>query len=285
MKLFYRTAQGSAEFNFDMEKFPLQGHPLMVVSHSMEIDITLLEKIRLSTPGPVARHLNKRISLPISVRLARWGVHPNAITFFNMIFGISTGFFVAQGTYLSMLLGGFLFQMASIFDGCDGEVAKLTNKTSKLGQWLDTLSDNGALLSFLAGLMIAFAKSHSEAITGVVAFLLITGVGGIFLQVILFLKKETNSASLLTFDKEYLSKLPLKNGSFLMITIRYGRILMRKDVFSLLFFVAALFGILPLWFYIAAVGTFVANGILIWLKIKQSSFSTSTAPSSIQWND
>ncbi|MBI4223369.1 MAG: CDP-alcohol phosphatidyltransferase family protein, partial [Deltaproteobacteria bacterium] len=95
------------------------------------MDKKRLEAIRLATPGPVARHLNKRISLPISWQLAKWGVHPNWISAFNITLGWSTGFFTAQGTYPFYLLGGFLFQMASIFDGCDGEVAKLRGMTSK----------------------------------------------------------------------------------------------------------------------------------------------------------
>lgn len=247
----------------------------------MKSNKLLLEQIRLATPGPVAKYLNKRISLPISAQLVKWNVHPNWVSFFNIALGWSTGFFVAQGTYPYYLLGGFLFQMASIFDGCDGEVAKLRGMTSKFGEYLDSISDNGALLSFFIGLMVAFAKTHSASTTAMVAALLLVGLGGLLIQIILFLKRNTQSASLVTFDKEYLSKLPLENGTFFMALIRYGRILMRKDCFSLMFFLAAVFGLLPLWIYIAAAGTWIANGILLWLKIKtkKSWYSTSMAPS------
>lgn len=239
-----------------------------------------LEEIRLATPGPVARHLNKRISLPISARLAKWGVPPNWISVFNMILGLSTGFFVAGGTYSSYLSGAFLFQLASILDGCDGEVAKLNHQTSKLGEWLDSISDNGALLSFFTGLMTAFAKTHAQKTTLTTALFLILGLALLLAQIISFLKRKTQSASLVTFDKEYLSKLPLQNGSFLMTFVRYGRILMRKDCFSLFFFIFALLGILPVWIYIAVAGTWMANGTLLWLKIKpkKSLSLTSTGP-------
>lgn len=243
----------------------------------MSISKERLEAIRLATPGPVARHLNKRISLPISARLAQWKIHPNWISIFNLCLGVSTGFFVAQGTYSNYLLGAFLFQLASILDGCDGEVAKLNQQTSKLGQWLDTLSDNGALLSFLIGLMAAFAKTHDTAVTLLWTAGLALGLMILFAQIILFLKNHTQSASLITFDKEYLSQLPLNDGSFLMTFIRTGRVWMRKDVFSLLFFVFALLGLLPLWIYLATLGIGVANGVLLWLKTKKYSFSTLTA--------
>lgn len=243
--------------------------------YSKLMDKQRLEAIRLATPGPVARHLNKRISLPISAQLVQWKIHPNWVSFFNIALGWSTGFFVAQGTYPYYLLGGFLFQMASIFDGCDGEVAKLRGMTSKFGEYLDSISDNGALISFFAGLLIA--NFHWG-----LAIFLTAGLAVLFFQIILFLKRNTRSASLVTFDKEFLSKLSLNDGTFLMTFIRYGRVLMRKDVFSLLFFLFALAGWLPAWLYIAAGGTWIANGILLWLKTKKYSSSTSTEPSSIR---
>ena len=232
-----------------------------------EAEKLLLEKIRLSTPGPIARHLNKRISLPISLRLARWGFHPNWITLVNMVLGVASGVVVAEGTYNAFILGGFMFQMASVFDGCDGEVAKLTFTTSKFGQYFDTLSDNGALLSFFAGLFMAYAQLHTATITSGLAILFAVGLGGLLWQMIQFLKKNTNSASLATFDKEYLAKLsPETTPHFLLKLIQIGKTLMRKDCFSLLIFISALFGILPWWLYLATASTWIANGVLLHLK-------------------
>lgn len=226
----------------------------------------LTETIRLAALGPVARHFNKRISLPVSLLLSRFQIHPNAITLANMVLGIFSGIVVVKGTYGAYLLGALIFQFASIFDGCDGEVAKLTFTTSKFGQYFDSLSDNGALLSFFIGLTAAFGATHTPIATLALSLFLITGIGGLLAQMILFLKKHTDSASLAVFDKEYLSKLPLEKSSFLMRFIETGKIFMRKDCFSLVFFVAALLGTLSWWLYIAAVGTWIANGVLLYLK-------------------
>lgn len=234
----------------------------------------LLENIRLSALGPVARHLNKRISLPISLRLARRRLHPNWVSFFNILIGLSTGFFVAQGSYGGGLLGGFLFQMASVFDGCDGELAKLTFKTNKMGEYLDSISDNGALLSFFGGLVIAFAKSHETLQTIGLGLFLLAGLAALFFQIIVFLKKHTHSASLATFDREYLSKLPSESPLFRFL--QTGKILMRKDAFSMLFFVLALCGVIQWVLTIAIIGTWVANVLLLlikqraWLATKES---------------
>ncbi|MDO8526813.1 MAG: CDP-alcohol phosphatidyltransferase family protein [Deltaproteobacteria bacterium] len=229
----------------------------------------LMETIRMSTPGPVAKYLNKRISLPISLRISRLGIHPNYITLANMVLGIFSGIVVARGTYPDYLLGAFLFQCASIFDGCDGEVAKLSFTTSKFGQYFDSLSDNGALLSFFIGLIAAFNLEHAPIVTLGLGALLLAGLAGLLWQMISFLKKHTQSASLATFNREYLAKLPAEHFSPILLKfIHYGKMLMSKDCFSLAFFFFALVGLLPWVLYIATFGTWVANGILLYLKLQ-----------------
>lgn len=226
------------------------------------------EKIRHAALGPVARHLNKKISLPVSLLLAKGGIHPNSITVVNMVLGIASGFFVAAGNYWGMLIGAALFQLASIFDGCDGEVAKLTFRTSKFGQYFDSISDNGALISFFLGLIIAAAKTQETAATVGLGIFLMAGLAGLLWQMILFLKRHTNSASLAAFDKEYLSKLGDGDAPRRLIGfINFGKILMRKDFFSIFFFGLAVIGCLSWVLWLAIAGLWAANGLLIALKL------------------
>lgn len=238
----------------------------------------LTEKIRLSTPGPVARYFNKKISLPISLQLAKWHIHPNWITLVNMFLGITSGFVVAKGTFESFVLGAFLFQMVSIFDGCDGELAKLTFTNSKFGQYFDTISDNLALVSFFAGLFVAFSKTHPHSFTYTLVSLFSAALVLLFWQMIAFLKKNTHSASLATFNKEYLAKLPRDGNSPLLLkSIQIGKTLMSKDCFSLFFFLSALLGLLEMWVFAATGGLWIANGVLIYLKLRQPSREIASA--------
>lgn len=236
----------------------------------------LTETIRLATPGPVARYFNKRLSIPISLLLSKHTIHPNWITLVNMLFGMGSGYFIAQGTYASGVIGAVIFQMASVFDGCDGEVAKLTYQTSKFGQYFDSLSDNGALVSFFIGLVFAYAHSHPVPYTLGLAALLLTGLGGLLWQMIWFLKKNTQSASLATFDKEYLSKLPL-NNSFFSRFISIGKTMMRKDYFSMFFLGLALIGKLPWILYVSVGSLWIANAVLIYLKLQTASLKDTSA--------
>lgn len=229
----------------------------------------LTEKIRRSTPTWIARNINKRISLPASVILARLRISPNAITVVNMLIGMGAAVGAAGRTYVGLLIGAILFQLASIVDGCDGEVAKLTHRCSKFGQYIDSLSDNLALAGFMTGLMIHEYRVNNHSLMAFVwGAALFISLFIIFGFMIRFLKKNTDSASFVTFDKEYLAKLPPVYPKPLLIFIKYGKYTLKKDFFSFIFLVFAIFGVLHWWFYIATVVCWIGVGILIYLNFK-----------------
>jgi phosphatidylglycerophosphate synthase len=228
----------------------------------------LAECIRLSTSGPIARYLNKRISLPISLFLSKLWISPNAITVVNIVIGLFSGVFVADGhRYDIILLGAALFQIASVADGCDGEVAKLTFRTSKFGQYIDSISDNLSLGSFFTGLIAGYWRgTHSHVAFAVGAILIFSTTVTLF-WMIRYLKRNTNSASLVTFDTEYLQKLS-NLPSWLAAFIRYGKYMLKKDMFSFMFFLFALCGVLYWWLFIAAFGTTLAAFTLTYLNLQ-----------------
>ena len=49
-------------------------------------------------------------------------------------------------------MGAILFQIASIVDGVDGEIARATQRSSKSGATLDTATDAATNFAFLAGI-------------------------------------------------------------------------------------------------------------------------------------
>ncbi len=228
----------------------------------------LAESIRHSTSGPVARYINKRFSLPISIFLSRLWVSPNAITAANIVIGLFSGVFVADGhRYDVILLGAALFQIASIIDGCDGEVAKLTFRTSKFGQYIDSISDNLSLGSFFTGLIAGYWRHTHSHVAFAAGAVLLFSTAVTFFWMIRYLKRNTDSASLVTFDKEYLQKLT-NLPRWLAAFIKYGKYTLKKDVFSFMFLVFAVFGVLYWWLFIAAFGTAVSAVTLTYLNLK-----------------
>lgn len=227
----------------------------------------LVEHIRKNTATWVAREINKRISLPISLFLTRLHTSPNTITVINMFIGLCAGIGAAGRTYTGVLLGAILFQTASVIDGCDGEVAKLTFKTSKFGQYIDSISDNLSLAAFLTGIMIHQYRTTHSMHAFIWGGALIAGV--LFLLAIMadYLRKYTNSASFVTFDKEFLQKLePSTTPKPAYLLVKYFKIFFKKDLFSLMFLGFAVIGILHWWFYFVTLAIWVGVIVLLYLR-------------------
>ena len=228
----------------------------------------LAESIRHAASGPVARYINKRFSLPISLILSRLWVSPHAITALNILIGLFSGVFIADGhSYWIILFGAILFQIASIVDGCDGEVAKLTFRCSKFGQYIDSVSDNLSLGSFMTGLIAGYWRHTHSPVAFIVGAQMIITTAITFFWMIRYLKQNTESASLVTYDKEYLQKLS-EQPRWLLTLIKYGKYTLKKDVFSFAFLLFAIAGVLYWWLFIAAFGTAVAASILTYLNLQ-----------------
>ncbi len=227
--------------------------------------------IRDTTPGFIARRINKTVSLAISRVLSKTRVHPNYLTLFNMAVGFSSAFFIAMNTYPLIVLGGFFFQLASVLDGVDGEVAKMTLKVSKLGGWLDTISDNGTLILFLsASSYLYFIKTENIIIPLAFIALLFTGLGTMLAAMISFLRKHTDSGSLVTYDKEFLQKLP--DTDRLLAFIRRLKYITKKEFFSLAFFAICLTGYIHYLVPMAAVVLSVAAVLLLMVNRRYRGF-------------
>ena len=138
-----------------------------------------------TTDGIFAR-MNRRISVPISRQIIRLPITPNMVSLFTLGVGFTAGLFYARGGYWNMLVGAGLSVCASIFDGCDGEVARLKLLESKLGCWLETICDYLYYLLIFAGMAIGLMRTSgnrmylawgSLLLIGAILSFLITGLG------------------------------------------------------------------------------------------------------------
>ena len=92
--------------------------------------------------GFLSRHVNRRISLAISRRLAATRVTPNDMTFVSVALGLAGAAFFLSARPALEFAGALLFLAHSIVDGCDGELARLKFQESRLGGVLDFWGDN-----------------------------------------------------------------------------------------------------------------------------------------------
>ncbi len=123
----------------------------------------LWQACRKADDGLVARYLNRHISIGLSRILAPTEIHPNHVTAVTFVLGVAAALAAARGEYAGFLIAGILYQLNSIIDGVDGELARVRYQFSVRGEWLDTISDDLADLLMYIGLGIGAWLTLSDA--------------------------------------------------------------------------------------------------------------------------
>ncbi len=105
--------------------------------------------------GFVSRYLNRRISLRISEILVN-RITPNQATIISFLVGILSSLL----NFVSIPLAGVIYQISSILDGIDGEIARASLRTSNFGGWLDSVLDR--YVDFLFLLTLSFVSKLND---------------------------------------------------------------------------------------------------------------------------
>ncbi len=112
-------------------------------------------------------------ALPWDARLARalvrplrdGPVRPNHLTTVRLAVGIAAAGAFAGGSFARVNLGALLLVISNFLDHTDGELARLSGKTSRLGHWYDLASDALVTVLLFAGIGAGVA-THTAAVLG-----------------------------------------------------------------------------------------------------------------------
>ena len=108
--------------------------------------------------GFISQYMNRPLSRRLSVALSRTPLTPNHITLLSFFMGLLGAVGLATTDPWFWIAGGILIQIASIVDGCDGEIARIKLLQSPQGAWLDTVLDRYSDMAI--GLAVTFAASQ-----------------------------------------------------------------------------------------------------------------------------
>ncbi len=122
--------------------------------------------------GAYCYHVQRRISVLMSVRLARY-IGPNAATGLDLIFGVAAAVLVLLDYWL---WGVVLIQVFGIFSCVDGEIARIQSRSSKIGDFLDTLTDRVTELLLVGTIAISLGARVDRANALTAGFALLGGV-------------------------------------------------------------------------------------------------------------
>ena len=119
----------------------------------------LLKGLVKDTEGFMSRHFDRRISLAVSRRLAGTRVTPNQMTLVSVAIGLIGAPFFLSPRPSVQVIGGLLFLLHSILDGCDGELARLKFLESRWGGTFDFWGDNVVHMAVFGMMGVGLARS------------------------------------------------------------------------------------------------------------------------------
>ncbi len=123
----------------------------------------LLASLVKDTEGFMSRHVERKVSLAVSRRLAATTITPNAMTLVSISIGLFGATFFLESTPASQTAGALLFLLHSILDGCDGELARLKFQESRRGGLLDFWGDNVVHVAVFAAMAAGWSRSVRAA--------------------------------------------------------------------------------------------------------------------------
>lgn len=216
----------------------------------------LLRACRKPTDGWTSTYLNRYVSLSLSRLLVHTPIRPNHLSVAILFVGVASGVIAARGTHTAFVIGAALLQAQSVLDGCDGELARLTHRRSKTGEWLDTVGDDLSNYAFFAGAAFGLERSTGER-----AYLalgaLIVGCGGLASAIEYRYLARVGSGDLLVYPvleggrwgDASAGRAPLAGRIAVAL-----QPLFKRDTFVLLTFVSAVLGILGPMIALSAIG-------------------------------
>ncbi|MFY7838509.1 MAG: CDP-alcohol phosphatidyltransferase family protein [Novosphingobium sp.] len=137
------------------------GDPRLVREKSDHATVMALLRATLkSTEGPVGRWINRPISFRISALALKLGIGPDPITWFTLMLAMVMAIVLGQGGVEWLALGGLLFQIVSVTDCVDGDIARVSWAMSRRGALLDTACDTVANFGFVIGLMTGVVRTY-----------------------------------------------------------------------------------------------------------------------------
>lgn len=95
-------------------------------------------------------------------------ISPNMLTVIGFAVALVVAFVLASG---QLRLGGVLMILAAVFDAFDGTLARVSNRTSRFGAFLDSTLDRYSESVIFLGLLVCYFQAgiQTEAILAVVA--------------------------------------------------------------------------------------------------------------------
>ncbi len=191
----------------------------------------------------LSHHVHRRISRRFSYALLSLGLTANTATGLTFLVGLAAASFMAQTSHWTMIAGGLLFWFASIADGVDGEMARLTLSESAFGEQLDTAVDQLTYVAGLIGVVTGWWRQGIGAGGLLVAALVASGAPLLVLWAMTLVRRARHT------DRFFVPMTPIEHAVVqaaqdtqapLLRMAAIVFVLFRREAFSFSFFLVSL---------------------------------------------
>ncbi|HET8546622.1 MAG TPA: CDP-alcohol phosphatidyltransferase family protein [Bryobacteraceae bacterium] len=252
-----------------LETLLCEGEPGLLLRGPADVAHAERELVRRSgkvTDGIYSR-FNRWLCRPAVRWLSRTRITPNAVTFGGLAVALLSGMLFARGTWLSNVAAAILFFVSGLFDEIDGMLARIKFQESPFGCWLETMVDYTTYVVIFVGMTIGgYHRSGPEYLL-VGAALLIGSL--LSFWVISIQRKLAAPASRPNeYSRRYLAALDRDGKNLISRAVRQLQFLTKKGVLVHYLLLFAVFGLLPLFLTLAALGANIAWMVTIYLNFR-----------------
>ena len=161
----------------------------------------------------IDRYIIRKISGFITGLLVKTPVTPNQVTIISLILGIVSASFFSHGAHAYTIIASLFYLVSTVFDQCDGEVARFKNMASDFGKTFDIIVDSIVNAAITIGITIAIYNTNGSGLTIIVGLLAMTGIVISLLLTTYFSGEGKND----TGTKEMLDKLNNKDFFYIIM--------------------------------------------------------------------
>ena len=106
----------------------------------------------------IRKRLSSHLETPVALLLIKLGLSPNKITVLGLMIAVLSAYLISIE---QLALGGIALLVSGLFDILDGAVARLSDKETRYGAFLDSVADRISESVILFGLLIYFLDISS----------------------------------------------------------------------------------------------------------------------------
>ncbi|NCZ73839.1 MAG: CDP-alcohol phosphatidyltransferase family protein, partial [Actinobacteria bacterium] len=129
---------------------------------SMNMAAVRLKMANRANDGFFSVFVLRKFSKLLTWLAVRIKATPNQVTLLSFAIGLYSAYLFSRATFLATLVAAILLQVSIIVDCVDGELARYTRQFSKLGAWLDAVTDRVKEYMVFLGLAYGASKEGKD---------------------------------------------------------------------------------------------------------------------------